>query len=111
MLGGSVGLAVLAILAAQSTDIQTGHAARTAALASGYDRAFLIAALIALAPAAVTALAPAAPPSAPLDAETGRRSPAHSEQPGEPGDAAGGGHDRRAALAASSARQDGQRPH
>lgn len=52
--GGSVGLAVLATVAAASTDAGAGD--RAAALAAGYDRVFLLAAGLAVAIAASSVL-------------------------------------------------------
>jgi MFS family permease len=75
--GGSIGLAVLATIATAHTDhlpggrlIGTGAAYRSA-LASGYDRAFIVGALVALAALLATFVIPAHPKpatEAPVDA-------------------------------------------
>ncbi len=56
--GGSIGLAVLATAAAARTQMETSGRSPAAALASGYDLAFLVAAGIGLAIALVSLLLP-----------------------------------------------------
>ncbi|MDQ6838518.1 MAG: MFS transporter, partial [Actinomycetota bacterium] len=68
-IGGAVGLAALATVAAnQATHHGPGALATRAALAGGYDRAFLLSAAVLVVGAAVALLLPRLPSSAPVAA-------------------------------------------
>jgi predicted MFS family arabinose efflux permease len=79
-MGGALGLAILATVAEHTTAHATGSA--SAALATGYDRAFLCAGLILLIGAAVAFLIPAATP-APVPVPAQSTAPAPSPLPAQ----------------------------